>query len=110
MSQQSLLSNFLGGRDSSEVITAGGAENTKVVGVPLAWALVSRLVWVRVVRVRTSSFRELVRAHLTVRRNFLVTGLHSCLNTLGVASPDAAVLAVRGAELSSGVEFRLTFF
>ena len=37
-----------------------------------------------------------------------MTDLHSCLNTLGVASPDAIVLAVRGAELRGGVEFRLT--
>ena len=35
MSHQSRLSDFLGGRDSSEVLAAGGAENTKVVGVPL---------------------------------------------------------------------------
>ena len=34
VSQQSLLSDFLGGRDTSDVLTAGGAENTKVVGVP----------------------------------------------------------------------------
>ena len=38
----------------------------------------------------------------------MVTGLPSCLNTLGVASPDATVLAVSGAELRGGVEFRLT--
>ena len=38
----------------------------------------------------------------------LVTGLHYCLNTLGVASPDATVLAVRGAELKVGVKFCLT--
>ena len=35
----------------------------------LVGALVSRLVGVRVVRARTSFFRELVRAHVTVRRN-----------------------------------------
>ena len=35
-------------------------------------------------------------------------GFPSCLNTLGVASPDATVFAVRGAELRDGVEFRLT--
>ena len=37
-----------------------------------------------------------------------MTGLHSCPNTFGVASSDATVLAVRGAELRGGVEFRLT--
>ena len=37
-----------------------------------------------------------------------MTGLPSCVNTLGVASPDTTVLAVRGAELRGGVEFRLT--
>ena len=37
-----------------------------------------------------------------------MTGLPSCLNTLGVASPDATVPAVRGAGLKGGVEFRLT--
>ena len=35
----------------------------------------------------------------------LVTGLHSCLNTLGVVTPDATALAVRGAESRGGVEF-----
>ena len=37
-----------------------------------------------------------------------MTGLHSCPNTFGVASSDATVLAVRGAELRGGVEFCLT--
>ena len=37
---------------------------------PLDGALVSRLMGVRVVRAHTFFFRELVRAHLTVRRNF----------------------------------------
>ena len=48
-----------------------------------------------------------MRAHLPMRRNVWYP-LPSCPNTFGVASPDAAVLAVRGAELMGGVEFRLT--
>ena len=70
VSQQSLLSDFIGGRDSSEVLTAGGAENTKVVGVPPDLGTCSSISGGTVVRARTSSLRELVRAHLTVRRNF----------------------------------------
>ena len=34
VSQQSRFSDFLGGRYTSGVLPAGGAENTKVVGVP----------------------------------------------------------------------------
>ena len=34
VSQQSRFSDFLGGRNSSGVLSAGGAENTTVVGVP----------------------------------------------------------------------------
>ena len=34
VSQQSRFSDFLGGRDSSGVLRAGGAEKTKAVGVP----------------------------------------------------------------------------
>ena len=36
-----------------------------------------------------------------------MTGSHSGLNTFCVASPDVTVLAVRGAALRGGVEFRL---
>ena len=34
VSKQSRFSDFLGGSNFSEVLSAGGAENTKVVGVP----------------------------------------------------------------------------
>ena len=68
VSQQSRFSNFLWGRNSSGVLPAGGAENTKVVGVPPDLGSVA--VGVRVVRARTFSLRGLVRAHSTVRRNF----------------------------------------
>ena len=68
VSQQSRFSDFFGGRDSSGVLRAGGAEKTKAVGVPLTRASLSRLVGVRVVQSHTSSFRELVRARSTVRR------------------------------------------
>ena len=46
------------------------AQKTRKLSVyPLTWALVSRLVGVRVVPNRTSFLRGLVRAHSTVRRN-----------------------------------------
>ena len=70
VSQQSRFSDFFGGRDSSGVLRAGGAEKTKAVGVPPDKAPFSRLVGVRVVPAHTPSFRELVRARLTVRRKF----------------------------------------
>ena len=70
VSIQSRFSDLLGGRDSSGVLPAGGAENTKAVGLPLTWAPFSRLAGVRVVQAHTASFRELVRAHSTVKRNF----------------------------------------
>ena len=41
------------------------------------------------------------------KTKFLVTGLSFCPNAFGVASPDATVLAVRGAELRGGVKFHL---
>ena len=75
---------------------------------PLTWALVSRLVVVRVVRARTSFFSGISACAFDGETKFLVAGFHSCLNTLGVASPDATVLAVRGAELRSGVGLCLT--
>ena len=56
VSQQSRFSDFLGGRDSYWVLPAGGAENTKVVGVPPGLGTCFRLVGVRVVRARTSFF------------------------------------------------------
>ena len=70
VSQQSRFSGFLG-----VVIPLGSSllvalKTRKWSVYPLAWALVSRLVGVRVVLACTSSYRELVRAHLTVSRNF----------------------------------------
>ena len=75
---------------------------------PLAGALDSRLMGVRVVRAHASFFSGISACAFDGETKFLVTGPTSCLNTLGVASPDATVLTVRGAELRGGVEFRLT--
>ena len=75
---------------------------------PMAWALVSRLVVVRVVRARTSFFSGISACAFDGETKFLVTGLPSCLNTLCVASPDTTVLAVRGVGPMGGVEFCLT--
>ena len=71
VSQQSHFSDFLGCRIPLVSSLLVALKTRKWSVYPLTWALVSRLVGVRVVRARTSSLRELVRAHLTVRRNFL---------------------------------------
>ena len=69
VSQQSLLGDFLGGRDSSDVLAAGGAENTKVIGVPPGVGTCFSIGGGTGCTCRASFFRELVRAHLTVRQN-----------------------------------------
>ena len=108
VSHQSRFSDFLGGRNSSGVLHAGGAENTKVVGVPPDLGTCSSISWGTGCTSPYSVFLGISACAFDGETKFLVTGLSSCLNTPGVASPDAAVLAVRGAELRGGVEFCLT--
>ena len=108
VSQQSRFSDFLGGRDSSGVLPAGGAENTNVVGVPPdvgTWFPISGGTGCTDQYIFSSGISACAFDGET---NFLVTSLPSCLITLCVASPDATVLAVRGAGLRGGVKFRLT--
>ena len=108
VSQQSRFSDFLGCRDSSRVLPAGGAENTKVVGVP------PDLGTCFPISVGTGCtgpclFSSGISAcAFDGGTKFLVNTFQFCLNTFCVASPDVTVLAVRGAGLRGGVEFRLT--
>ena len=109
VSQQSRFSDFLGGRDSSGVLPAGGAENTKVVGVPPGLGTCFSI----------SGGTGCTGSYL------LVSGISACafdgepkflvsappaffMGMLGVSTPDATVLAVRSASLSGGAEFCLT--
>ena len=108
VSQQSRFSDFLGGRNFSEVLSAGGAENTKVDGVPPDLGI-----WFPISGGTGCTGPYLLFSGISAcafdsETKFLVTGLPSCLNTFCVASPDATVLAVRGAGLKRGVKFRLT--
>ena len=109
VSQQSLLSDFLGGRDPSDVLTAGGAENTKVVGVPTSWGTRFSINWsTGCTGPYLFFFSGISACVFDGETKFLMTSPTSCPNTFGVASPDVTVLAVRGAELRGGVEFCLT--
>ena len=108
MSQHSRFSDFLGGRDFSEVLAAGGAENTKVVGVPPSLGTCFSIGGGTGCTGPYFLFSGISACAFDGETKFLVTGLPSCLNTLGVAFQNATVLAVRGAELRGGVEFRLT--
>ena len=108
VSQQSLLSDFIWGRDSSEVLTAGGAENTKVVGVPTSCGTCFSINGSTGCTGPYLFFSGISACAFDGETKFLMTSLHSCHNTFGVASPDATVLAVRSAELRGGVEFCLT--
>ena len=107
VSQQSLLSDFLGGRDSSDVLTAGGAENTKVVGVPPGSGICFSINGSTVCTGPYLFFSGISACAFDGETKFLINGIHSCPNIFGVASSDATVLAVRGAELMGGVEFCL---
>ena len=108
VSQQSRFSGFLWGRGSSGVLPAGGAEKTKAVGVPPDAGTFFSISGGTGCTDSYLFFSGISACAFDGETKFLVTGLRSCLNTLGVAYPDATVLAVRGAELRGGVQFRLT--
>ena len=108
VSQQSLLGDFLGGRDSSDVLAAGGAENTKGIGVPPGVGTCFLIGGGTGCTGPCFLFSGISACAFDGERKFLVTGLTSCLNTLGVASPDASGLAIRGSGLGVGVKFRLS--
>ena len=109
VSQQSRLSDFLGGRGSSEVLVAGGAENTKVeIGVPPGLGTCFSISGGTGCTGSYLFFSGISACAFDGEPKFLVTGLPSCLNTFCVASPDATVLAVRGAGLRGGVKSCLT--
>ena len=102
VSQQSRFSDFLGSRDPSGVLPAGGAENTKVVGVPPGLGTCFSISGGTGCTGSYLLFSGISACAFDGETIFLVTGLHFCLNTPGVASPDATVLAVR-AGLRGGV-------
>ena len=96
VSQQSLLSDFLGGRDTSDVLTACGAENTKVVGVPTGWGTCFSINGSTGCTDPYLFFSEISACAFYGETKFLVTALPSCPNTSKLASPDTAGLAIRG--------------
>ena len=108
VSQQSRFSDFLGGRDSSGVLRAGGAENTKAVGVPPDVGTFFSISGGTGCTGPYRFFSGISACAFDGKPKFLVTGPHSCLNIFCVASPGVSVLAVRGAGLRGGVEFSLT--
>ena len=108
VSQQSRFSDFLGCRESSGVLTAGGAENTKVVGVPPDLGTCFSISAGTGCTGPYFFSSGISACAFDGETKLLVTCLPSCINTLGVVSPDATVLAVRGAGLRGGVEFCLT--
>ena len=108
VSQQSRFSDLLGGCDSCGVFPAGGAENTKVVGVPPGVGTCFSISGGTGCTGQYFLFSGISACAFDGETKFWVTGLPSCINTLGVTSPDATVLAVRGAGLMGGVEFCLT--
>ena len=96
------------GRDSSELLAAGGAENTKAVGVPHdvgTFLSISGGTGCTGLYHFSSGISACAFDGVT---KFLVSAPPPfCLGILGVVSPDAAFLAVRGGELRDGVKFRL---
>ena len=108
VSQQSRFSDLVGGRDSCGVLPAGGAENTKAVGVPPDLGTLFSMSGGTGCTGPYRLVSGISACAFDGGTKFLGTTFSFCLNTLGVASPDATVLAVRGAGLRGGVEFRLT--
>ena len=109
VSQQSRFSDFLGGRDSSGVLPAGGAENTKVVGVPPGLGTCFSISVGTGCTGSYLTFSGFSACAFDGETNFLDSAPTTfCLGMLGVGTPDAKVLAVRLAELRGGVEFCIT--
>ena len=109
VSQQSRLSDFLGGRDSSGVLPTGGAENTNVVGLPPVlgtWFPNSGGAGCTGPYFSSSGISACAFDGET---KFLVSAPpHFCVGMLGVGTPGSTALAVRGAELRGGAVFCLT--
>ena len=102
VSQQSRFSDFLGGRGSSGVLPAGGAENTKAVGVPPDKGTFFSTGWGTGCTGPYSFFSGISACAFDGEEKILVTAFPFGLNTPAVASPDVAVLAIRGAKLWGG--------
>ena len=107
VSQQSLFSDLLCGRDSSEVLPDGGAENTTAVGVHPGADILSTISGGTGCTGPYVFFSGISAYAFDGETKFLVIAIPSCLDTLAVASPDATGLAIRGAGLRVGVKFRL---
>ena len=103
VSQQSRFSDFLGGRDSCELLAADGAENTKADSLPPDVGTFFSISWGTGCTGPYRFFSGISVCPFDGETKFLVTGLSSCLNTFCVASPGVTVLAVRGAGLRVGV-------
>ena len=96
VSQQSRFSDFLGGRGSSGVLPAGGAENTKAVGVPLGAGTFFSIGGGTGCTGPYSFFSGISACAFDGETKFLVNAFPFCLNASKLASPDTAGLAIRG--------------
>ena len=107
VSQQSRFSDFLGARDSSGLLRAGGAEKTKAVGVPPGKGTFFSIGGGTGCAGPYSFFSGISACAFDGEMKILVTAFHFCLNTLAMASPDASGFAIRGSGLRVGVKFCL---
>ena len=108
MPQQSRFSDFRGGRDSSDILPDGGAEKTKVVGVPPGVSAFSPIGGGTGCTGPYFLFSGISARAIDGETIFLATTPPpSGLERLGVSFPASAVPAVRGLELRGGVEFGL---
>ena len=107
VSQQSRFSDFLGGRDSSGVLCAGGAEKTKAVGVPPDKGAFFSIGGGAGCTGPYSFFSGISACAFDGETKILVTPFPFCQIVLAVASPDAAGLT-RGSGLGVGVKSRLS--
>ena len=108
VSQQSRFSDFLGGRDSSGVLRAGGAEKTNAVGVPPDKGTFFSIGGGTGCTVPYSLFSGISACAFDCETKILETPFPFCQIVLAVASPDAAGLAIRGSGLGVGVKYRLS--
>ena len=107
VSQQSRFSDFLGGRDSSGVLRAGGAEKTKAVGVPPDKGTFFAIGGGTGCTIPYSLFSGVGACAFDGETKILVTPFPFCQIGFVVASPDTVGLAIRGSGLGVGVKFRL---
>ena len=108
VSQQSRFSDFLGGRDSSGVLRAGGAEKTKAVGVPPDKGTFFSIGGGTGCTGPYSFFSGISACAFDGGTKILVTPFPFCQKEFAVASPDTAGLAIRGSGLGVGVKSRLS--